>query len=524
MSEVTISSTGLGNTLQQILNADDIQPGDEVSYQVCKAIFISHPLGSKMTESPIRRAQSQERDIAIPDSPEEEVKEAFQKKWEEFQFSRLIMNCCTQGRVYGVTTLGLLDGADTGLPVDLQNLWRSPNLTFNIFDPLNTAGSMTTNQDPNSPLFQKWGDITVAGRTYHRSRTTTFMNEESLYIAWTNSAYGYTGRSVYQRVLYPLKSFLQSMITDDMVTRKAGLLVARLDQAGTIVDRVMQSMAGVKRSLLRLGSTNNVLSIGKDEIIETLNLTNVNSAMSESRNNIIKNIAAGADMPAKMLTQEAYVEGFGEGTQDAYAEAAYIDRLRIEMRPQYRWCDTLCQYLAWTPEFYETIQRKYPDEYGNLTFNVAFYRWCNSFSASWPSLIKEKPSEAVEIEDIRIKAVMAYVQVFAPMMDGDNRARMLLWAIDQINAQENIFGAAKLVVDDQSLSDFLNEQVERETAVPPQAEGEGQDLSHQEGSSHPPHPMADSTRPFNRNQADKAVSVLTHRLRGGESVAEAFRQ
>ena len=69
-------------------------------------------------------------------------------------------------------------------------------------------------------------------------------------------------------------------------------------------------------------------------------------------------------MPAKMLTQESFVEGFGEGTQDAYAVAQYVDRQRIEMQPIYEWFDIICMYRAWNPEFYEGIRKRYDAEYG----------------------------------------------------------------------------------------------------------------------------------------------------------------
>lgn len=508
---VGAGSAGVGNAIQEILQADDIIPGDDVSYQLCKSLFIYHPLANKMAESPVRLAQSQERDISVPDSPEEEVIEQFNKSWEDLEFSRLILNTVTQGRIYGIASIGVLDGDDPDKPLDLWKLWQR-ELKFNVFDPLNTAGSLVTSQDPNSPLFQKWGDISVAGQRYNKSRTQTFMNEESLYIAWTTSAYGYVGRSVYQRALYPMKSFLQSMITDDMVTRKAGLIVARMDQAGSIIDRVMQNMWGIKRNLLREGQTNNVISIGKDELIESINLRNVNDSMTTSRNNIIKNIATAADMPAKLLTQESFVEGFGEGTQDAYAVAQYIDRLRIEMRPIYRWADTICRYHAWNPEFYATIQRRYPEEYGNVSYEAAFYRWTASFRASWPSLIKEPPSEAVGVEDVKLKAVMAYVQVLAPMLDPENRARLVQWAIDQINVNETMFGGAQLIFDPGDLADYMAEQAEQQEQMKQQMGGGN--LEEEENTEKPP-------KPFSAQDATAVVSMIQKRLGAATTGARA---
>ena len=45
MADIEISGTGLGNALQDLLMAEDIKPGDPVSYQTCKALFELHPHG-----------------------------------------------------------------------------------------------------------------------------------------------------------------------------------------------------------------------------------------------------------------------------------------------------------------------------------------------------------------------------------------------------------------------------------------------------------------------------------------------
>jgi hypothetical protein len=477
-----ITTSGLGTELRTLLESDELRPGDAVSYQMCKSIYIGHPLGAKMAEAPIRLAQSQEREINIPDSPEEEVVEAFVKEWHNIQASRLILNLATQSRVYGIASIVMGEAGvgipnDAGNPVDLRSLWDKDPY-FNVLDPLNTAGSLVTSQDPNSPLYQKWGDLIVQGQRYHRSRCITLMNEEPFYIAWSSSAYGFVGRSVYQRALYPLKSFVQTMITDDMVTRKAGLLVARLEQPGSIVDRVMQAMFGIKRALLKQARTDNVISIGTNEIIETVNLRNVHDSMDASRNNVIKNIATAADMPAKLLTQESFVEGFGEGTQDAYAVGQYVDRVRQELAPAYRWFDIICQYRAWNEEFYKTIQRKYPEEYGQVPYLVAFYRWRNAFRAVWPDVIKEKPSEAADRDKVKLDALIGLIDKLMPLLDSANKAHLVQTVYGQLNTMEALFGGAKFELDAEELVDHMDEESKKEAEEAKQmreATGQGGD-------------------------------------------------
>src|SRR6185312_1534138 len=451
----TISSTSLGNMLQTVMDAQEIQPGDEPSYEICKAIFLAHPLGDKIAAAPIRLAQSQNRDINIPTGPEEVLVERFREVWNALDCSAHLLNLKTQARVYGLASIGVgTKEAKAGDPLNLDTLWKD-EIFFNVWDPLNTAG-LIVDQDPNSPTFQKPGSVRVNGIPWHPSRTKTVLNEQSIYIAWTAAAFSYAGRSVYQRGLYPLKSFIETMRTDDMVARKAGLLVAKMEQPGSIVDRVMSAMMAIKRALLRQGQTNDVLGVSTKESIESLNLQNIDGAMAMARNDIIKNIATSAgDMPAKLLTQESFVEGFGEGTEDAKLIAMYIDRIRIEMDPEYRWFDEIVMRRASSPEFYETIQRRYPSDYAEVEYKLAFYRWRNAFKATWPSLIKEPPSELVGVEDVKAKALIALFQVMSPELDPDNRAGLVQSVFDTVNSMENLFPGAIFSLDYDKLVDHL---------------------------------------------------------------------
>ncbi|HEV2303165.1 MAG TPA: anti-CBASS Acb1 family protein [Stellaceae bacterium] len=480
---VNVGTTSLGSSLSQIMLAEDIEPGAEPSYQLCKLIYLYHVLGAKMAEAPIRLAQSQDRIISVPTGPEEVLIGAFNEEWKRLEASRNIFNVRTQSRVYGLSSIAVgVRNQDPKAPLKLADLYQK-SLYFNVFDPLNTSG-LIVDQDPNSPSFQKPGDIMVNGQRYHRSRTRTLLNEESIYIAWTSSAFAYAGRSVYQRALYPLKSFLNSMIADDMVARKVGLLIAKIDNGGSIVDRVMKAMMGVKRALLKSGETGQVLGIGLDESIETLNLQNLDGPHGLARNNIIKNIATAAGMPAKLLTQEAFVEGFGEGTEDAKAVAQYVDRERIEMAPVYEFFDEIAMRRAWTPELYETIQNNHPGEYAERSYSEAFQRWRGAFKATWPSLIKEPPSEEVNVDDVKLRGMIATVQVLAPILDPFNQVKLLTWAEDNLNTHERLFEGSKLVLDFDALREYLESR-----AAQGQPTGEESALGEEE-RDRPGHPFA----------------------------------
>jgi len=456
MSSIGINGTGLGSELAAIMNADSIVPGSPPSYQICKALYLFHVLGAKMAEAPIRMAQSQAREIAIPKSPEDRCKEAFLEEWQRLGADKHIFNVMRQSRVYGVASIAVLvDGKDTNEPIDPFD-WPELTISFNVFDPLNTSGSLVLNQDPNALDFQKHRGIAVQGKSYHRSRCVVVLNEEPIYIAYTPSAFGYVGRSVYQRALYPMKSFIQSMVTDDMVTRKAGVLVAMMQQAGSIVDQMMQAVAGLKRQILKEAETDNVISVGQQDKIESLNMQNLDGAAGFARTNILKNIATAADMPAKLLENETLVEGFGEGSEDAKHIAQYIDRMRQEMNPVYAFLDDIAMHRAWTPAFYETIQKDFPD-YRNVPYQRAFYDWKNSFSAVWPSLLAEPESEKVKTEEVKHKTVIATAQILLPELDPANKARTIDWVAQNLNENKTMF-TAPLELDIAGLEEYLEEK------------------------------------------------------------------
>lgn len=458
---VDFTGSNVGTELMSLLMAPGIDPGTDASYQLCKTIFLYHPLGAKMVELPITLAQSIPRDIVIPSAPQERVLKAFQEEWEKLKADTHIFNVMRLARIYGISAIVYgAKGVPTDRPIANTDLAKL-ELYFNVLDPLNTAGSLVLNQQPNAPDFQKYTNIAVSGQPYHRSRSCVIMNEEPIYIAFTVSAFGFVGRSVYQRALFPLRSYVQSMITDDLVTRKAGVLVTKIKQYGTVADKVMQGLLAVKRNILKWSATGNVISVGHEDNVESLNMQNTDTAMTTARKNIIENIAAAASMPAILLNNETYAEGFGEGTEDAKAVASYVEGIRGQMKPLYDFFDNIVQYRAWNPEFYKTIQAEFPEEYGDVPYKVAFYHWQNSFTAKWPSLLIEPESKLVEVDKVKLDALISASQVLMPSLDPENKATVIQWLVDNFNEQKNLY-AHELNLDVETLKDYLLEQQEQQ--------------------------------------------------------------
>ena len=454
-SEITINQTGIGSQLMTLLEAENIEPGSDAGYNLCKQIWIYHPLAGKIIEKPVRMALSKPRNINMDCHPKEILVDAFQREWERLGATGHIRDVMFLKRVYGAAAIVYgAQGVPTTDPIDPWKL-ADLNLYFNQFDPLNLAGSIVTNQNPNAPDFQKpLTYITGAGQPYHPSRTVTVFNGTPIYLAFQSSAFGYTGRSMFQRALYPLKSFIQSMITDNMVTQKAGLLIAKQKPAGSIVNRMMQTAAGIKRTYLQEGRTGNVLSIDVDEEIESLNLNNTDTAMKTARDNIIANIATSTDVPAMLLKDEAFAQGgFGEGTEDMKAIIQYVDGIREEMFTLFEFFDKIVMHRAWNKQLFEAIQNEYPELYGNRTYEECFYEWQANFDATWPSLMEEPESERVKTDEIKMRGMTEIARTFMPVSDPENRARIAQWVVDNLNEMPDMFKSA-LTLDIEALAEY----------------------------------------------------------------------
>lgn len=441
MNEDDIAIGSCSPELITLLDSDDIQPGMSAGYQTCKTIYLFHPLGGKMVDRPIKMAMNESRTVHISQAYgiEQRLRDAFEREWKALGADKHIANAARISRIYGVSAIAMLvDNQESSSAVDYRTLYKH-NVTFNILDPLNTAGSIVLNQDPNAQDFQRVDGIRVAGKPYHKSRCVVQQNEDPIYLAYNSAAFGFTGRSVYQRALFPLKSFIQTMRTDDMVSVKGGLLVTKIQGPSSVVNNMMQKLSGIKRMMLKRGKTGEVLQIGANDSIESIDLSNLEKPLDSSRNHILENIAAAADMPAIILNSETFAKGFGEGTEDARSVAVYIDNIREWLEPLYDYFIRICQYRAWSIEFFQSLRADFPDL--KNTYSLYFSSWINNFEYRWPSSLKEPESEKVKVDEIRFKAIVSMLEVLLPQVntDDENRSLLIEWAQTNANANESLF-------------------------------------------------------------------------------------
>lgn len=457
----------LGSALDQLLLSNDaIVPGSDPGYQLCKTILSYHPLGLMLVSAPLRRAQSQNRIISVPVVGEERIVKQFETTFQtigKLGATEIIHSLMMQSAAYGITSIGIGErGKDTNTPLNLAEM-NADDLYFNILDPLNTAGSLVLSQDPNSPEYQKQGTVFVFGKEWHPSRTLSVLNEQPLYIEWSDSAFGFVGRSRYQRALYSLKTYLQIMVAVQWIAVKCGLLVWNTDTQTSVVDNLVQMFAGMKRAAIKSGVTNNVLQIGLEDKLESLNLEHIAQALEMARVACLKDIASETGMPASIIAQETLTSGFGEGTEDAKKEAAYLNHIRETMAPAYSLMDKIVQHAAWTKEFYATVQRE-NKVYRGVKYETALIDWKQKFDAQWPNVLQEPESEKSKTADVQFKSALGYFEAMAPEVDPVNKVKLIMWMTEQVNEREELF-ASQLDFDEDLLLEFHEEKKERDAEM-----------------------------------------------------------
>ncbi len=132
------------------------------------------------------------------------------------------------------------------------------------------------------------------------------------------------------------------------------------------------------------------------------------------------------------------------------------------MRPAYDYFDKIVRHRAWNPRFFETLKADIP-EYKRMTYEQAFYEWTNSFTATWPNLLKEPDSELAKAEKVQMDAALDAYEKMKGDLDPENKAKLAMWLQDQLNGRKLLFTGAALNLDFEAMAEY----------VPPQPMGFG---------------------------------------------------
>lgn len=428
---------GLGSGLTRLLLCANITPGDQASYEMCKIIWAEHPLGGKLVEKPITMALFKPRINNVDDDPDDKIVKAFEDAWLALGVTEKIRNLFYLMRCYGASAIGVgTISSKSDEPLGGFGL-KADDIFINVWDPLNAAGSMVTDQEPNSPVFQRPDELlNISGQKWHPSRTMKVFNGAPIYLGYQQSAFGYTGRSVFQRALYPLQSFVNTMVTDNLVSKKAGVIIAKVQQNSSVISNLMGIANLARRKDIKDAQNEGVLSIGQGDTVESMDLQNIDKAMTTARDNIISNIAAASDTPSFLMKDEAFANGFGDGKEDSKAIAQYIDSVRQTIEPVILFFERIVQYIAWSEDFFNALKASNPEIItGN--YEETFFMWRNSFKSSWPELMEKSPEEVKESDSKLMRETITFFTPLASYLDPVNRATLIQWVAEIANKMES---------------------------------------------------------------------------------------
>ena len=428
----------LNSDMMEMLGASRIRAGDNASYELCKNLWEYHPLGGKLVEKPVNLALFKRRSYTLEDDPGNRVVTHFEDAWTRMQITQKIKNLHYTVRCYGAAAIGVGDLKNkTEEALDLWKLEES-DVYISVFDPLNTAGSMVSNQDPNAPDFQAPNKVTtIQGIAWHPSRTLRLYNGSPIYLSFQNSTFGYTGRSVFQRVLFPMQSYLKTMPVNDMVAEKAGLLIVKQVQNSSTVSGIMGFAGKKKREMVKNAITGNVMQIGASDSVESLNLQNVDDALKGARENIIADIAAGSDIPALLIKDEAFAVGFADGTEDAKSVAQYIEGVRQTIDSSIEFFEKIVQHVGWNEDFYTAMAVEYPEYIAGRSYKEMFYIWQRDFVSDWAPLLEETNKDKQEGESKLVDQVTKLFTAITARIDPENYAIAVQWMADIANSLDS---------------------------------------------------------------------------------------
>jgi hypothetical protein len=98
-------------------------------------------------------------------------------------------------------------------------------------------------------------------------------------------------------------------------------------------------------------------------------------------------------------------------------------------------------HRAWTPAFFNSLKKRFPEKYGESTYREAFYDWANSFQAVWPSYLREPDSDQVKVDDTKMKAAISIYQILEFSFDPENKARLIQWICDAITNNKLLYSS-----------------------------------------------------------------------------------
>ncbi len=438
---------------------------DYLDYRLCKAIYIYHPLGKRIIDLPIDLSMGQERIISVKhETKSDELTEQFIKVWNSFNLKNIIRRLATMSRLCGIAALFLkVEGYSDYEPLPLDIDWSELKITALVYDAMNIAGSASNNQDVMSEDFLKIKDVLRNGQALAKDRSYILTNGDPLYNEFSTSGFGFTGRSVYQNCIHLLRTWLDIDLADSMVARKCGLIIAKENNIGSATE-IREKSLNLKRTLLKYGKTNDVLSVGGSTTIESLNLQNIDGSLDMVRNHVLENIANASDIPTIILGQQKFTQGFGEGGEDTKNVGRFIESIREWERGVYQFIDNFVMRIAWNFNFLKSLNKDNGDIFSTkdeakITIDrylQVFYALKQSFNYTFPSFLTETESQIADGDAKKLSMITEVYDRLFSNVDADLKPKLANWLIDSVNNLRST-NKIRLDIDESELSNSIIE-------------------------------------------------------------------
>lgn len=349
--------------------------------------------------------------IFMIENSEPEVVEAIQKANIRLKVKEKVKDVIKLSRIFGYATFAIAcehNGEKIPLSQALSaKQVREGNISINVIDPMLTS-STQPELDPTKYGFMELRRVYVGNERLHHSRGVAIQHTMPIYNEYTNSAYTFSGTSIFQSI-YSLLIIHQNLCLNIKRMAEIGgsLMVnqpsaAFDEEAGSNFvsggKAQQQQTLGILSTIKRWG----VAIWGRKTEVNYLGMqgtTDVATALE-----IIEKIISHEipDTPNILFSDTAFSKGLSEGIQDMKFIQQAINDFREKAEPIYRIVDKYLQAIAWTPEFCESIRRKYYDKYGDMTYAQMKEYWASDFKYDYDETYPLDKKIEEEIKALRV--------------------------------------------------------------------------------------------------------------------------
>ena len=293
-----------------------------LTYQQAKNYYTHHPYGRKIVDFLVDMANL-ERNITFGKFPD--AMGLFDDLVNHTDQHEAIVEACKLALIYGESTLYILIESQNETlsnisePLLYHEIKPSDKVRFSAVSPI--QASSPTEQDPLNINFLKKTEITINNKYVHPSRAIVLRNGIPLFLAFTDSAFQFSGRSIYQNSKNTLDTLLLLDIAKQRITSQTGLMIRTCTSQGSAGEEVLgddtnQNIIVAKATMTNISTTNNTLAIPEGDKVEYLASNDAAQAVLTLRDALLKELAASTGIPYQEFTGESYSSSLSEGSSE----------------------------------------------------------------------------------------------------------------------------------------------------------------------------------------------------------------